>query len=107
VAPLNPEQSVRLAAMFKALGDRVRLRLLSLIASHPGGQACRRSRQRGRRRRHGRGRHRLTTPLARTWRLSASSAMTSRFASKRSSPNCLPDRNAIVRRANRPDSGPG
>jgi ArsR family transcriptional regulator, arsenate/arsenite/antimonite-responsive transcriptional repressor len=26
--------------MFKALGDPVRLRLLSLIASHPGGQAC-------------------------------------------------------------------
>ncbi len=26
--------------MFKALGDPVRLRLLSLIASHPGGEAC-------------------------------------------------------------------
>jgi ArsR family transcriptional regulator len=26
--------------MFKALADPVRLRLLSLIASHPGGQAC-------------------------------------------------------------------
>jgi ArsR family transcriptional regulator len=31
---------MKLAAMFKALGDPVRLRLLSLIASHPGGQAC-------------------------------------------------------------------
>ena len=29
-----------MATMFKALGDPVRLRLLSLIASHPGGQAC-------------------------------------------------------------------
>jgi ArsR family transcriptional regulator len=26
--------------MFKALGDPVRLRLVSLIASHPGGEAC-------------------------------------------------------------------
>lgn len=26
--------------MFKALADPVRLRLLSLIASHPGGEAC-------------------------------------------------------------------
>jgi DNA-binding transcriptional ArsR family regulator len=26
--------------MFKALGDPVRLRLLSLISSHPGGEAC-------------------------------------------------------------------
>ena len=26
--------------MFKALGDPVRLRLLSLIASHAGGEAC-------------------------------------------------------------------
>jgi len=33
-------QAVELAAMFKALGDPVRLRLLSLIASHPGGEAC-------------------------------------------------------------------
>ncbi|MCF6387574.1 metalloregulator ArsR/SmtB family transcription factor [Mycobacterium sp. MBM] len=29
-----------LAQMFKALGDPVRLRLLSLIASSPGGEAC-------------------------------------------------------------------
>ncbi len=33
-------QASELAAMFKALGDPVRLRLLSLIASHPGGEAC-------------------------------------------------------------------
>jgi ArsR family transcriptional regulator, arsenate/arsenite/antimonite-responsive transcriptional repressor len=40
VAALGAPQAVELAAMFKALGDPVRLRLLSLIASHPGGQAC-------------------------------------------------------------------
>lgn len=40
VAALDGPQAVDLAAMFKALGDPVRLRLLSLIASHPGGQAC-------------------------------------------------------------------
>jgi ArsR family transcriptional regulator len=40
VSPLGEEQTVELAAMFKALGDPVRLRLLSLIASHPGGEAC-------------------------------------------------------------------
>lgn len=39
-APLGESQSAELAAMFKALGDPVRLRLLSLIASHPGGEAC-------------------------------------------------------------------
>jgi ArsR family transcriptional regulator, arsenate/arsenite/antimonite-responsive transcriptional repressor len=39
-APLGESQAVGLSAMFKALGDPVRLRLLSLIASHPGGQAC-------------------------------------------------------------------
>jgi ArsR family transcriptional regulator, arsenate/arsenite/antimonite-responsive transcriptional repressor len=39
-AALGESQAVQLAAMFKALGDPVRLRLLSLIASHPGGQAC-------------------------------------------------------------------
>ena len=40
VAALGEPQAVELAAMFKALGDPVRLRLLSLIASHPVGQAC-------------------------------------------------------------------
>jgi DNA-binding transcriptional ArsR family regulator len=39
-AALDQPQAVELATMFKALGDPVRLRLLSLIASHPGGQAC-------------------------------------------------------------------
>ena len=39
-AALGESQAVELAATFKALGDPVRLRLLSLIASHPGGQAC-------------------------------------------------------------------
>jgi ArsR family transcriptional regulator len=32
-APLTPEQAAELAPMFKALGDPVRLRLLSLIAA--------------------------------------------------------------------------
>src|SRR6516162_3995658 len=40
VAAMGELQAVELAAMFKALGDPVRLRLLSLIASHPGGEAC-------------------------------------------------------------------
>jgi ArsR family transcriptional regulator, arsenate/arsenite/antimonite-responsive transcriptional repressor len=39
-AALGEPQAATLAAMFKALGDPVRLRLLSLIASHPGGEAC-------------------------------------------------------------------
>jgi ArsR family transcriptional regulator len=34
--PLTPGQADTLAPMFKALGDPVRLRLLSLIASHDG-----------------------------------------------------------------------
>jgi ArsR family transcriptional regulator len=38
--PLGVEDSERIAAMFKALGDPVRLRLFSLIASHDGGEAC-------------------------------------------------------------------
>ncbi|MCV7410709.1 transcriptional regulator [Mycobacterium florentinum] len=37
---LDDAQAATLATMFKALGDPVRLRLLSLIASHPGGEAC-------------------------------------------------------------------
>ncbi|OBF50692.1 transcriptional regulator [Mycobacterium sp. 852002-50816_SCH5313054-b] len=37
---MDEAQAVDLAAMFKALADPVRLRLLSLIASHPGGEAC-------------------------------------------------------------------
>jgi ArsR family transcriptional regulator len=38
--PLTAEQATGLARAFKALGDPVRLRLLSLIASHAGGEAC-------------------------------------------------------------------
>ncbi|MFC0540187.1 ArsR/SmtB family transcription factor [Kutzneria chonburiensis] len=38
--PLSEDQSAELARVFKALGDPVRLRLLSLIASHAGGEAC-------------------------------------------------------------------
>ncbi|RCW38773.1 ArsR family transcriptional regulator [Halopolyspora algeriensis] len=38
--PLSGEQAGQLATMFKALGDPVRLRLLSLIAAHAGGEAC-------------------------------------------------------------------
>jgi ArsR family transcriptional regulator, arsenate/arsenite/antimonite-responsive transcriptional repressor len=38
--PLSVEQSTELARLFKAMGDPVRLRLLSLIASHDGGEAC-------------------------------------------------------------------
>jgi ArsR family transcriptional regulator len=38
--PLSPAQAVELSRMFKAMGDPVRLRLLSLIASHEGGEAC-------------------------------------------------------------------
>ncbi|SEG70115.1 transcriptional regulator, ArsR family [Actinacidiphila yanglinensis] len=37
---LTAEESVRTAAMFKALGDPVRLRLFSLVASAEGGEAC-------------------------------------------------------------------
>jgi ArsR family transcriptional regulator len=38
--PLDGAQAVDLARSFKALGDPVRLRLLSLIAAHEGGEAC-------------------------------------------------------------------
>ncbi|QGK69959.1 metalloregulator ArsR/SmtB family transcription factor [Allosaccharopolyspora coralli] len=38
--PLSEDQSVELARVFKAIGEPVRLRLLSLIASHAGGEAC-------------------------------------------------------------------
>ncbi|RCV48206.1 ArsR/SmtB family transcription factor [Marinitenerispora sediminis] len=39
-APLEEDQSVELARVFKALGDPVRLRLLSMIASRAGGEVC-------------------------------------------------------------------
>jgi len=38
--PLTQDWAGDLAQMFKALGDPVRLRLLSIVASHVGGQAC-------------------------------------------------------------------
>jgi ArsR family transcriptional regulator len=38
--PLTGGQAVELSRLFKAMGDPVRLRLLSLIASHSGGEAC-------------------------------------------------------------------
>ena len=37
---LDAAQAVRLAAAFKALGDPVRLRLFSMIASDGAGEAC-------------------------------------------------------------------
>ncbi len=39
-APLDEDQAVELAKVFKALGDPVRLRLLSMIASRAGGEIC-------------------------------------------------------------------
>jgi ArsR family transcriptional regulator len=38
--PLGEEAAAELSRMFKALSDPIRLRLLSLIASHEGGEAC-------------------------------------------------------------------
>ncbi|MDI2130153.1 ArsR/SmtB family transcription factor [Yinghuangia seranimata] len=38
--PLTVPDAERLAVMFKALGDPVRLRLFSMVASHEGGEAC-------------------------------------------------------------------
>lgn len=38
--PLDSDWAAELARMFKALGDPVRLRILSLIASHEGGECC-------------------------------------------------------------------
>ncbi|CAN5466312.1 hypothetical protein BH23ACT6_BH23ACT6_09690 [soil metagenome] len=39
-AALSAAQATGLAPLFKALGDPVRLRLMSMIASHPAGEAC-------------------------------------------------------------------
>ncbi|MFD7597638.1 ArsR/SmtB family transcription factor [Kitasatospora sp. NPDC059812] len=39
-APLDEDQAVELARVFKALGEPVRLRLLSMIASRAGGEVC-------------------------------------------------------------------
>jgi ArsR family transcriptional regulator len=38
--PLTEPQATELAKTFKAIADPIRLRLLSLIASHEGGEAC-------------------------------------------------------------------
>ena len=40
VAPMDEDQAGELAKVFKALGDPVRLRLLSMIASRAGGEIC-------------------------------------------------------------------
>jgi ArsR family transcriptional regulator, arsenate/arsenite/antimonite-responsive transcriptional repressor len=39
-APLDEDQAAELAKVFKALGDPVRLRLMSMIASRDGGEVC-------------------------------------------------------------------
>jgi ArsR family transcriptional regulator len=38
--PLTMEQAEQVAPLMKALADPVRLRLMSLVASHEGGEAC-------------------------------------------------------------------
>jgi len=38
--PLSAAEAEDLAVLFKAIADPVRLRLVSLIASHEGGEAC-------------------------------------------------------------------
>ncbi|MCG2624594.1 metalloregulator ArsR/SmtB family transcription factor [Arthrobacter sp. I2-34] len=38
--PMAAAQAERVAPLLKALADPVRLRLLSLVASHEGGEAC-------------------------------------------------------------------
>jgi ArsR family transcriptional regulator len=38
--PMTPEEAERLAGVFKAVADPARLRLLSIIANHDGGEAC-------------------------------------------------------------------
>src|ERR671937_770477 len=38
--PLTIEQAEQVAPLLKALADPVRLRLMSLVASHDGGEAC-------------------------------------------------------------------
>jgi len=39
-APLSPAGAEEMAVLFKAVADPVRLRLLSMIACHPGGESC-------------------------------------------------------------------
>jgi ArsR family transcriptional regulator len=38
--PLSRSQAEQVAPLLKALADPVRLRLMSLVASHEGGEAC-------------------------------------------------------------------
>jgi len=38
--PIDEDQADQLSRVLKALGDPVRLRLLSLIGAHAGGEAC-------------------------------------------------------------------
>lgn len=38
--PIDAAQAERLAGVLKALADPVRIRLVSIIASHDGGEAC-------------------------------------------------------------------
>lgn len=38
--PMSGEQAEQIAPLLKALADPVRLRLMSLVASHEGGEAC-------------------------------------------------------------------
>jgi ArsR family transcriptional regulator len=38
--PLSQSQAEQIAPLLKALADPVRLRLLSIVASHAGGEAC-------------------------------------------------------------------
>ncbi|GGL50002.1 ArsR/SmtB family transcription factor [Planomonospora parontospora] len=38
--PLGADRAAALARVFKALGDPVRLRILSIVASHADGEAC-------------------------------------------------------------------
>ncbi|MCF6467223.1 helix-turn-helix transcriptional regulator [Nonomuraea sp. MG754425] len=38
--PLDAEQAAGVARVFKALGDPVRLRILSIVASRAGGEVC-------------------------------------------------------------------
>jgi ArsR family transcriptional regulator len=38
--PLSAEQAGQIAPLLKALADPVRLRLMSIVASHEGGEAC-------------------------------------------------------------------
>lgn len=38
--PITPAEAGRVATLLKALGDPVRVRLMSLVLSHEGGEAC-------------------------------------------------------------------